>query len=126
MVRVRADYGGFAAVADCYCGHDTLAGLATAVRGFPASPMDRREFALGAVDPGYAGGGAMLRLGCADALGHVLVRVVLQTGGTEGGAEPDSAAFSFPVDAAAIDEFVAELGRMPMALGAMATLRSAT
>ena len=125
-VRVAASNGRFAGAADCYCGHDTIPSLAAAARGFPSSSEDRREMEIGTFDPGYAGGGAKLVLRCVDRTGHAVVDVVVRadTRGVAGLAE--TASFSLPVEPAAIDEFVAALGRMRSVVGAVARLRSAT
>lgn len=125
-VRIAASNGRFAGATDCYCGHDTIPRLAAAARGFPSSSEDRRDLEIGTFDPAYAGGGAKLVLRCIDRTGHAIVDVVVRADprGVAGLAE--TAAFSLPVEPAAIDEFVAALGRMRSVVGAVARLRPAT
>jgi hypothetical protein len=125
-MRVRADNGRFAGTADCYCDHEDLARLAEALRGFPASLGDRREFVVGTFDPDYAGGGAKLVLRCSDMVGHVVADVTLRSDGRSSAGHPETTSLSLPIEPAAIDAFVAGLGRIRLDVGVTAHLRQAT
>jgi hypothetical protein len=120
---VQASNGRFAATVACYVAHDCFLELAAAVKAFPKSSDDRREHTFVAFAPAADGTGAKLVLRCTDRLGHCAVDVVVN--GTDG-ASPASAAFSFPVEPAAIDAFVAALGRTGVVPGAVVRLPMAT
>lgn len=125
-VRVHASNGRFAATADCYCGPDAIARLAEAARGFPSSSEDRRELEIGTSDSGFAGGGATLVLRCVDRAGHAVAEVAVRSESRMSGWPAETASLSFPVEPAAIDDFVADLGSMPLVVGAVVNLRKAT
>jgi hypothetical protein len=126
QLYVRCDNGRFAGSADCYAAHGVFAELSVAVSGFPASTDDRRAFELGAFEPGCAGGGLRLRLRCVDPVGHSVADVRIRSPlATRTGRYEETAEFSFPVEAVAIDEFVAGLGKMQIAVGAAVALRQA-
>ncbi len=103
-----------------------LVRLAEALRGFPASSDDRRGFELGTFDTRYAGGGAQLRFRCTDAKGHVAVEVRLRTDLRYQGGQPETAEFVVPMEPAAIDDFVTDISRMRVGVGAVARLRQVT
>lgn len=47
----------------------------------------------------------------------------MRTDAPRGGGRSETASFSFPVEPAAVDDFVTALGQMPMVVGATAELR---
>ncbi len=127
LVRARSDNGQFAGSADCYAAHSVFADIAAAVHGFPVSCDDRRQFALGAQTPDFGCGGLQLRLWCVDSSGHAVADIRIRSSrNTSVSGQEEIAEFSFPVEAAAIDEFVATLRGMRVAIGAAVTLRQAT
>lgn len=124
-VSVTCCNGRFSGTAVCFSDRRAFKDMALAIRGFPASRADRREFTLGTFDPGFAGGGVRIRLGCVDASAHPVADVELRADPLDsGGAE--SAVLRIPVEAAGVDEFVAELQGAQIAIGASAHLRQAT
>jgi len=125
-VRVHASNGRFAATADCYGGHDAFSRLVAAAGGFPSSNEDRRELEIGTFDPKCAGGGAKLVLRCADAAGHAVADATVRADPEVSGWPAEAASFSIPVEPAAIDDFLVARGRMPLVVGAAASLRQAT
>lgn len=125
-LRVAASNGRFAGSADCYCGHDTISRFVSAACGFPSSCEDRRVMEIGTFDPSCAGGGTTLVLRCVDRSGHAVVDVIVRADPRGAAGLAETASFSFPVEPAAIDDFVTALGRMPWVVGAAASLRSAT
>lgn len=122
---VRGYNGRFAGTANLYDGHDALARVVAAFRGFPESIEDRREVELGTLDPDRAGGGARFRLRCTDAVGHVAVDVDLRTEPRHSANRCETADFVVSVEPAAIDDFVAALSGMTVAVGAVVRLRQA-
>jgi hypothetical protein len=124
-LRVHADNGRFAATAECYEAVDCLASLADAMRGFPRSREDRRELTIGATDPAWPGH-VRLTLRCIDGSGHCVADVdVHATDGLVRHA-PARAAFSVPIEPAAVDAFVAALRRAPATDGTSVRLPMAT
>jgi hypothetical protein len=126
-VRVRAGNGRFSGVADCYGGHDVFLRLADVLRSFPSAADDHREAVLGTFDPGYAAGdGARLVLRCADKAGHVVADVTIQAEELSGTGHREGVQLSLPLEPAALDGFIATLGKTPLVVGAAAYLRQAT
>lgn len=113
-VRVRASNGVFAGAADCYVARrGGLRELADGLRGFPDSADDGRTATLGSLEPGFAGGGARIRLRCVWSGGAPVAEVRLRRGD-----EPaDEARIRVPVEAAGIDRLVAALDAMEPAVG---------
>lgn len=125
-VRLRAANGRFSGTVECYAPHTAPRDLAATIEGFPRSAGDRREFVLGTFDAGFAGGGCRLALRCRDRSAHAVAEIELRAHAQKDGTVPESAEFAFPVEAGAIDQFVAELLRMRLEVGSIATLRAAT
>jgi len=73
-LRVTACNGLFAGQVNVYASKDTFIETAAALRGFPAEKNDHRHIELGALAPGFAGGGARLGFDCTDAAGHAVVK----------------------------------------------------
>jgi hypothetical protein len=127
-VRVEGTNGRFWGRVDCYAGHDLFSRLAAVVRGFPSSNTDRREFDVGTAGPGYvgikasSGGGVRLVLHCTDSLGHASLEVRMHTAPRPNNVGSETAVLFIPVDAAKVDDFVAALDRVHVAVGAVARL----
>ena len=70
--------GEFAGKGDFYVGLDDLAGLREAIREFPGSSSDAREFTIGEMDPKSARGGARLAFSCIGLAGrpHLVVEMI--------------------------------------------------
>jgi hypothetical protein len=91
-----------------YTGAAELRKAARTIDGFPKGRGDSREVFLGAPGNDWAGGSARLTFNCDDSAGHAFVKVVLDSGNA-GGALRQGATLGFPVVAAAVDRFVAQL-----------------
>jgi len=124
-LRVRASNGVFAGQADVYADSESLAEFADALRGFPTSQSDTREFELGSFDATYAGGGAAFRFSCVDSAGHAIAEVRLRADPKIEGSVNDAAVLHIPVEASAIDSFVMQLGLMAAVVGQAALLETA-
>jgi len=124
-LRVAASNGTFAGQADVYEDTEAPAEFARALRGFPASQSDTREFELGDLDPANAGGGAGFRFRCVDSVGHSVAEVRLRSDSLWGGGLSDTAVLNIRVEAAAVDAFVEQLAAMPSAVGHAAFLEGA-
>jgi hypothetical protein len=120
---VRASNRRFVGITKLYESYDALPQLAAALRGFPASPDDHREFELGTFDPNGAGGGARFHLWCKDRAGHALVEVSLRTDVHGHSGRPETAEFVIPIEANAVDNFVRRLVHLEVACGASARLQ---
>jgi hypothetical protein len=120
-VEVIATNGRFAGGVRCYASLEIGADFADALRGFPASSVDRRFFEIGTFDDGFAGGGARFDFRCADAAGHAIVVIRLRAAPERGTGA--NAEFSLPLEAAAVDAFVGELGRLGPSDSKVAKLR---
>ena len=121
-LHVAASNGAFAGTTRLYVGRDGLKEAADRLRGFPRSPADERELVLGTLEPGFAGGGVLLRMHCTSPAGHAVVHVTCRSD-TQGEEQAETAAFSMPVLAAGMDDFVRALDAMPVERGAAASLR---
>jgi hypothetical protein len=119
---VNASNGTFSGEAQVYECHGAPVQLAEGLRGFPDTVADTREFVLGTFRPDLAGGGARLRFRCVDAVGHAIVEVEMRADPRRRGHY--TAAFAMPIEAAAIDHFVEQLGSMTLERDSHATLRT--
>ncbi len=120
-----ASNGFFSGQADMYADSDAPTEFASALRAFPTSPSDTREFELGSFDAAYAGGGAAFRFYCLNSVGHAAAEVRLRTDPDIEGGVSDEAVFRISVEAAAVDSFVTQLERMAPAVGQAALLEAA-
>jgi hypothetical protein len=102
----------FSAEVEVYERHDAPAQLAKILRGFPATAADTRQCVLGTFEPTLAGGGARFHFRCVDALGHAVVDVQVRADPQRRGHQ--TAEFSVPIDAAAVDRFVQQLTQMKL------------
>src|SRR5687767_14654306 len=92
-LRISASNGVFAGQADVYADSGAPAEFAVALRGFPKTQGDVREFELGSFDAAYAGGGAAFRFYCLDSVGHAAAEVRLRTDPNLEGGVSDAATF---------------------------------
>src|SRR5205814_669653 len=98
----------FSGAAKIYAGLDDLAQFAKLLSGFPKSRDDERRYAFGTMDEGIAGGYCALRFYCRDGTGHAAVEVEFED--DDRYYSEASATFTmFPLLAAEIDSFVAQL-----------------
>lgn len=109
-LEVRAGNKEFSGSARVYCSHGTLREIAGILRGFPSGRGDQREFMLGTFEETGAGGGVAVSLRCESNAGHSFADVRLRSAPNEG--PQASAAFTFQVEAGAIDHFVVDLREM--------------
>ncbi len=124
-LRVKASNGVFAGQAEMYADLGVLAEFAAVLRGFPTSQSDSREFEIGSFDAANAGGGAGFRFFCVDSVSHVSAEVKLRGDPNVKGGVSDSVLLYIPVEAAALDSFVAELELMAAVVGQAAFLEAA-
>lgn len=125
-LKVEGGNGRFGGSANLYTDRYTLVQAAEGLRNFPESRSDVRVLQLGATAPENAGGGARLRFRCLDAAGHVACDVYLRARAQHPTWADEVVEFSFSVEPAAIDSFVAEVGGLNATPSARAFLRSAT
>ena len=125
QLSVFASNGSFAGHADIYAQASDILELANLLHAFPTRADDIREFQLGTLDETHAGGGAKFRFYCVDSVGHSLAEVTLRHAPYRPGSAIDSAVFSIPVEASAIDAFVDQLKQMTAIVGNVARLDAA-
>ena len=106
-IRVSAWNGMFGGVADVYEGVREMTRAAEKIRGFPLTTSDVRALEFGAFGPKTAGGGVKMDLSCTDSVGHAIVDLSLESDYWSGSAQSVHA--KLHIEAAAVDEFVAEL-----------------
>ena len=109
-LEVRAGNKEFSGAARVYSEHGALREVAAILSGFPTGRGDQREFTLGTFEPGARGGGVSVSLRCESSAGHSFADVRLASAPNEG--KISSAAFTFQVEAGAIDHFVVDLREM--------------
>ena len=121
-IRISAWNGAFGGSTAIYVPIGGLKEAATKVEGFPRHPSDKRELQFGAFGPEWAGGAANILFYCRDAAGHALVETRIES---EHGGMPkaQSALFFMPVEATAVDAFVADLRRLEAERRGTAVLR---
>ena len=102
----------FSGHVEIYADHNSLSEIAAGLSGFPSSQTDSRDFELGAPDANYAKGGIRLHFHCLDSVGHAVVDVKLRGDACKGLGELESVALRIPIEAAAIDTFVPQIGNM--------------
>jgi hypothetical protein len=124
-LRVRASNGVFTGQADVYADAESLLEFAGVLRGFPKSREDTREFELGSFDAAHVGGGAGFRFFCLDSVGHASAEARLRSDPKVKGGVSDTVLLHIPVEAAALDSFVAQLERMEAVVGQAALLEAA-
>ena len=108
----KCSNGRFSGHAEIYVNHDGLSNMAAGLRGFPSGHTDCREFELGTFNPNHADGGIRLHFHCLDSVGHAVVDVKLRGDACKALGEVESVALRIPVEAAAIDTFVAQIGNV--------------
>jgi hypothetical protein len=107
---ISCSNGTFSGEARVYMNPDELRKLGEALNGFPKDGKDRREVELGAFEPSFAGGFVHLKFHCTDSAGPAVVDGSVRADNTSTGG-PGCGEFSIPIEAAAVDRFVAELRR---------------
>jgi hypothetical protein len=120
---VTCSNGSFSGQTKVYLTRDRFSEMADTLRGFPLHPTDFRKFEIGTFDPGCGGGGIRLHFRCTDSVGHAEVDVKLRGDTCKGLGELESVALRIPVEAAAIDSFVSQIGKMENKVGATAYLK---
>lgn len=124
-LRFSASNGRFSGVADLYVDHDALPRLAKTLRGFPALASDRRVYEFGTFETSFAGGGVRMVFRCLDTSGHAVVEILIRTDPGQLDGREETASLAINVEAAAIDKFVDEVGRMELRGGSSSHLAAA-
>jgi hypothetical protein len=125
-LRVRCSNGGFSGETYLYVTHSDFVDMGKRLKGFPKSPSDIRDIELGTFEPTWAGGGIKLHFYCVDRAGHAKVDVKLRSDRCKALGDLDSAAFSIPVESAAIDSFISQIMKMTVVIGGSVELFMAT
>ena len=121
---IRCSNSRFSGQAKVYLGHDDLPQTAEGLTGFPAHPSDARDFDLGWSNSNLSG--VHLHFHCLDSVGHAAVEVKLRSDDREAPRKAESVALHIPIEAAAVDSFVAQVKAMNKEqIGATARLRMA-
>jgi hypothetical protein len=119
-IEIFASSARFAGSSLIYAGLDDVGRFADRLAGFPSSPRDERTFGFGARLPGQAGGFARFVFRTVGELGRSEVAVEMMDDELRNSGA--SSAFTFPVEAAAVDRFVAGLRIVQSARSGVATL----
>jgi hypothetical protein len=125
LVKVRASAwnGVFGGAADVYLGSGRLGEIASQLRGFPEGSSDSREITLGTIGSESAGGGMSMHFYCIGQSSHAFVETNIESDCDSKG-KVQSARLLLPIEANAIDLFVAELRRLDIGTAATACLRA--
>ncbi len=123
QLRIAASNGVFAGQADLYVDSGSLTELADALRGFPTSPRDIRQFELGSFDGADVCGGAKFRFFCVDSVGHAMVEVNLRNDLTVEFVT-NLVVVHIAIEAAAIDSFIKQLESMATLANPIAMLEA--
>jgi hypothetical protein len=99
-----------------------LAEIAAKIEGFPREPSDSREIQFGAFGPEWAGGAVSMQFYCKDAAGHALIEARIESD-YNGTRTAQSTHLLAAIEAAAVDEFAEELGRLETDQCGVALLR---
>jgi hypothetical protein len=110
-IRVSVWNGDFGGTTETYVATGDLQEIAKKLSGFPRYPADARDIVIGSFGREFAGGAASLRFYCADAAGHAYVEVKIESEFESAGVV-QYAIISMPIEAAAVDSFVADLNRL--------------
>jgi hypothetical protein len=121
-LRVSAWNGSFGGVANICVGIGRLKEIASRLSGFPTNPSDEREIVLGTFGREFAGGAARMRFYCADRAGHAYLESKIESEFESVGVV-QNVVISMPIEAAAVDVFVEELGQMEAQASGTARLK---
>lgn len=110
-LTVLAWNGFFGGAAEIFEAIGDLRAAADQLRGFPANPTDERVLVFGNFDRRCAAGGVRMRFHCVDGAGHAYVEATIDSNYIHGGTI-QTAVLAMPVEATAVDIFVAELERV--------------
>lgn len=123
-VVVSASSGPFSGEVNLYGGPNELKSVAQSLRGFPATPTDRRQIHLGQdALSGY--GTVRLSVYCTDSTGHLAVEVAMRAFPASASKPQESAVVVIPAVVGDLDRFVAQLQAANNRVGASAALRGA-
>jgi hypothetical protein len=109
--------GEFEGKGDFYVGSDDLAGLREAIRDFPRSLNDAREFIIGEMNPKSARGGVRLSFSCMGLAGRPNLVAEMITCNQPRRIDPKEmppqrVVLWEEIEPAAIDQFVAEIAQI--------------
>jgi hypothetical protein len=122
QISVSAWNGAFGGAANVYVGIGQIERIAEELKGFPKGISDTREVVVGAFGPQSAGGAVSIRFYCADQAGHAYVDLRIESASNSTG-KVQCVSCSLPIEAAAVDSFVEELGRLGASQAGQACLR---
>ena len=125
-LRINGSNGSFSGSVELYESHNSLPQLAKTLRGFPVSTTDVREFELGTFDESSAGGGIWLQFLCTDNIGHTAAKINMRADPRMSQGLTESAVFQIRVEPAGVDDFVAQLDNVQVALGSTVCLQRVT
>ena len=120
QLRVTASSRAFSGSTTLFDTPSALNRLLEGLGGFPTHPTDTRLIELGTFDLALAGGGARIGLACTSSAGHAILSATVQT--CRHTEPPESVSVAVPVEASAIDQFVAELAGLRPTPGQKASL----
>jgi hypothetical protein len=124
-VCVKALNGSYSGQTNVYVGIGGLAKAADQLRGFPTSPRDERRLCWGSLERSDRLGQADLLFRCRDGAGHAVLVADLVSSDM-GKAEPgQSVSLKLPIEAAAVDRFIAALRVVEQAKRGVARLEGA-
>ncbi|MEP7009099.1 MAG: hypothetical protein ABJC13_02140 [Acidobacteriota bacterium] len=113
-IKIRGWNERFSGTTFIYAECSSLSGLAAQIAGFPKGIPDERVFVFGSKDPRVAGGYCRLRLRTIGGVGHAMLDIEIDDK-SEHDDSPGLAAFSNPIAAASVDDFVGALRRVEFA-----------
>jgi hypothetical protein len=106
--QVRCSNGSFCGAEKMYLSHGELLKAADDLSGFPSHVKDSRQVQFGTFESNNAGGGIHMGFYCVDSVGHAAVLVKIRSDGCKAMGEAQSVALYIPVEAGAMDSFVAQ------------------
>ncbi|HKF22338.1 MAG TPA: hypothetical protein VKE93_12270 [Candidatus Angelobacter sp.] len=123
--RCTGSNGSFSGATEVYMNHSDLSEMAEALSGFPLRADDVRDVELGQFDPSCAGGGVKLHFYCLDSVGHAAVEMRLRGDTCTALGDVESVALRIALEAAAIDRFADEIGKIDLSANTKAHLQMA-
>ena len=123
-LQVVASNGRFAGGTCVYVSVGDLEQCSQQLRGFPATPQDKRRLDWGDLDAHSGLGGATLEFACLDLSAHAGAWVELKAGDVDEIMPSQRVRLFLPVEGAAVDRFVRELAILGRDKWGEASLRS--
>lgn len=116
-IEICASSGGFSGSTRAYISKHVVSSAAQMLLHFPQNSSDVRELQFGVRGENAAGGWAHLRFSCKDLAAHAILEIHIESKDEWRPASrcfmsPQSAHFFAEIEAAAVDDFVRELGEL--------------